>query len=576
MSEIQVSRVLPDFQDLANQLANVLSNTDTWRDRLTSSTGQTLVELISAIGAYDQYAIESGLQEAFPVSAKNDSSLYAIASMLGVRIARKSPAAISVSMSVAAGTLVIPPYSQFSGAGSVWFNRTAISLTTSPATFTLYQGQVIVTTINGLGTDFQAFVSQEQGFTVSNTDVLVSMNNVQIPLLTSGLWNAKGTAGVQDATLPDGRLILLFGNLLYGTKPSVSDVVVITYVQTSGADGNQPVVNGQRLTYLSNTSVTVVGTSDPTGGASEPSAILFKSIAAPLFGAFGAAVTKRQYVSTVQGYPGVIDGITFAQREINPGSLKWMNVIKIILLTSSSWTDAQKQTFIDTVQDNTMYAPRVILEDPQPQTVNLQLRIFCKNTAPSLTQVQTDVANAMTSLFLPRPGYLGFDIHLADIISVAEQANTNIDYVILDSPTAPVITSNNPMPAPTVVESSAGGTLVPGTSYVYGVSYSNAYGNVIPLNFVSHVLGGGKNRITVSWSAQTGATGYFVWGRTTGFSAGLLASLGSGVFSWVDDGSVTAAPPVLAETTSPIRYATLSPTPTISVEYSKRDSGRSS
>lgn len=89
--------------------------------------------------------------------------------------------------------------------------------------------------------------------------------------------------------------------------------------------------------------------------------------------------------------------------------------------------------------------------------------------------------------------------------------------------------------APT--QSATGGTLTAAT-YSYRVSAINADGETIASVAQTVVVASGTtNTVTVPWSVVSGATGYKVYGRTSG-SEKLLATVGA-VTSWDDTGSAT-------------------------------------
>lgn len=79
------------------------------------------------------------------------------------------------------------------------------------------------------------------------------------------------------------------------------------------------------------------------------------------------------------------------------------------------------------------------------------------------------------------------------------------------------------------------GTLAPGT-YYYRVTAINAVGETLASTETSHVLGG-VGGVNVNWGATSGATGYKIYGRTTG--AELLMDTVGAVTTWLDDGSIT-------------------------------------
>lgn len=87
---------------------------------------------------------------------------------------------------------------------------------------------------------------------------------------------------------------------------------------------------------------------------------------------------------------------------------------------------------------------------------------------------------------------------------------------------------------------STGGSLVPGT-YYYRVSALGAAGETLASTETSQVVGAGTNtnKVTVNWGAVTNATGYKVYGRTTGAEL-LIATVGA-VTTYVDTGAITPA-----------------------------------
>ena len=83
-----------------------------------------------------------------------------------------------------------------------------------------------------------------------------------------------------------------------------------------------------------------------------------------------------------------------------------------------------------------------------------------------------------------------------------------------------------------------GGTLAAGT-YFYRVSSINAYGETLASAETSQVTTGATSTVTVNWGAVSGATGYKVYGRTTGAEL-LIATVGA-VTTYTDTGAVTPA-----------------------------------
>jgi len=566
MTTLNLSNVQPDFDVILAQLEAELTTTDAWRGLVETQTGQQLLRMLSAIGAFSQAKIRRNFQDAFPETVVSDRAAYSLAQSQGIRLPRKLPAQVTVTLTSAGITQTVPAYSVFQGAGTFFFNRTAIFLTSNvPQVVTLYQGIVHTTSMQGLGQDYSLFVSEEKNFTVSDQDVHVLVNTTELTRATDGMWTLVGVAGFVDRTHPDGALLIEFGNADYGKVPGVNETVTITYCTTAGSSGNSLNTVNKVVHATGLTGVTGTITSQATGGSDEKSPLLFKNIAAPTFGAFGSAVTRPQYLTTASNYSGIVDVITFSQREVNPYSLEWMNLIKIVPLTSSVWSTGQKNDYLSYMQDHGMFAPRFFWEDPTPVPINVTVNIYCYNWSNSTT-VKANVQTAIQTFLAPKAGILNFDVYMSDLISVVQAADPGVEYCQLINPTSDTILSGKPADAPVLLSPVGPGSLVAGV-YYYAISFTTAAGVITTKNF-ANITTTSTAGIQVSWTAIPDATGYKVYGRNAA-GIGLLATLGSGVTTWNDDGSVAigAAPPT--QNTVPVRYPQLG-TLTVVDHYSTR------
>jgi hypothetical protein len=339
----------------------------------------------------------------------------------------------------------LPAFTQLQGAGSYWFTTEAIVLQAgNPITVTLKQGYVVDHTIKGIGLDYQTYITPESQFSVSDTDVYVFINGNQIQRVTTGNWKLKNTPGFLDWTLPEGRLMIQFGTSAYGSAPSQNDDVRIVYAVTSGADANSLVTMTKILTVTGFPGVSVTVQTNPSTGINEPGILLYKTVAAPNFGSFGSSVTKSQYISTILQYPGVVDTLTFAQREVDPGNLQWMNLIHVYLLTSAPWNIGQQQAFTEWLQSQTMFSPRFVLKDPTPVVSDVTVNLYCFNWATP-SQCQADATAAIQNLFALTTGIIGKDITIWDIQQAISKSNSGIDYADILLPTQDLIVSNPPV-----------------------------------------------------------------------------------------------------------------------------------
>jgi len=475
---IDLSTITVEQEQFVQQLQTSLSKSGVWSTGITAQTSQTLIELISAIGTFVTGKINRVKEDAFRETAQSDSAILSIATMQGLRLARRLPAAAATTM-VSPEDIAIPPYTQFSGGGHSWFNTTQISLTANiPMTVILKEGTVTTTLISGLGTDLQTWVSKDNDFSVSDQDVVVSLNGAQLYKTFGGLWNypqsVSGSSTVQqayaDQTLSDGRLLIMFGSSGYGVIPGVNDVISVTYAVTQGAAINGAVITGSKIRSSSYPTLSAQFVSNPSGGANKKNTVAYKNFAAGAFGTFSSAVTKQQYQATVNAFPGVVDAVTQSQREINPGALKWMNVIRVSALTSSPWLPSQIKEFLAYVEATTMFTGKFVWQEPQAVYVDVDMDIYCFNSVSSTEAVKQLAYAAILKLLSPRPGLLMTNFYESDLTETAKNAAPGqISYVIVNKPTQPMIVASPESPEVSVIIDVTSGSLIP-ASYSYAVS----------------------------------------------------------------------------------------------------------
>lgn len=568
MSNLQLSTINPDFDTIKAQIRAYLAAKDSWKNAVDSPVADSIIDVLASIGVLDQLKIIRAVQERFQETAQSTRSIYSIADASGVRLTRKVPAECLVSLtSSGSSSIVIAPYSTFEYSGVFFFNRESITLPPGLATtVTLYQGQVVVNQSSGIGEDYATFVTPEAEFTVSDSDVAITINNTSIRRVTDGIWTLYNSPGFQDRTLPDGRAVILFGNSFVGSKPSSTDTVYITYVVTLGLDANSLDLVNKVVTLFSNSNVTGVITTPLHNGRNQDSAIWYKNLSAPNFGTFNSAVTKTQYVSTALQYPGVVDAVTMSQRESNPYSLAWMNTVRISLLTSGAWDNTEKNEFITYVQDRSSYTTKIVLETPVARLVDVSASVFCYSWA-NLSQVKNDVEVSLQKLFELRSGILGYDFYRSDVAKAIRESNSGVEYFELVSPLSDLIVSNKKVDTPSYVVTPNSGNLPIGT-YYYGVSVDVGLGYSSPSNYVIINVTANNSSITLTWPSVAGAMEYVVYGRTE-TSQGRLVGLAGNTTVFTDDGTFALGDPPPASSELSTQYVKLNNLQ-ISVSYSTR------
>lgn len=514
---IQLSTVHPDVDSIRQQLELTLSSYEAWRDLLPIGTGRALTDWIAAVGANDQYAIEHAFRENFR-TARLDSSILAQAILLGVRLSRKRPCSVEVTLSkVPSGTLTLPAFTQFSSTNGSLFNREAITLVDqTPVNVTLYEGVVRTVETNGDGSTYQLFVTRDDAFTVSEDDVKVEMNDVVLPRTLRGLWHLSNQQGYMDSTSPSGQLLLTFGGDGYGTTPQPSDTLRLTYAVTAGAAGSNANAIGDSVTCIDHREVSGFATSGLSGGGNEKGPTFYRKVGPQLFAAGDGATTKDQYSAVVASYPGVVDAIVLGQRDVAPADVRWMNMVQVSALTETTWDGPAWDAFVEWFSQRSIFPVRLYRRDPQPVVVNISAKVHCQGRA-DLNLVKATVEAQLTKLFTPRPGFIDSNVYLSDIDAAIRGSDSAIEFITIGSPTTDVLVH---VAAPKTTLTAVAGTL-PAGQYSYAVTAVTPEGETLATNFKSVVLNSAGG-VQITWEPVPLATQYKVYGRTP-LSMGQLA-----------------------------------------------------
>lgn len=582
-----LSDLTADVDQFVQQFQTYLQTKPTWVGNLTTQTSQTLIELISTTGAFAQGRIIREAEDAFAETAQSDTAIRSITTMQGLRMARYLPASMPCILTSPV-TVSLPPLTQFTCSGNYFFNRDQLTLQAGVATsINLYEGKTVAYQMNGLGTERQTFVSSESSFVISDRDVIVQVNGTIIPKAYGGLWAFDGLPGYADLTMNDGRLLLQFGNFggtnaqfgqvpQFGTIPGINDLVVVTYPITKGASGNNIVTAGKPVTVTGFPLIAGTASANPTGGANDNPVIAYKNVASGGFGTYQSAVTKSQYQATIATYPGIIDAVTQAQREIDPSDYRWMNVIRVSGLTNPQWSASANpdliKEFTDYCQTVSMYSTYFLWQDPIPVPRVVDMDVYIFNSATPL-QVQQNVTTAITNLFAPRPGLLMTNFYTSDLVEAAFNSSPGaISYVNVNSPGGPMIVTAPESPIPTYTILSTGGSLAQGV-YAYGISTTLISGESgTPINWVfpQVISTANTSQVVLSWPAVYQAATYTIWGRSASQGIGKLITVPATQLTWTDNGSITPTGSLDSSIAQvPIRYNSLQSI-TINVYYAER------
>jgi hypothetical protein len=418
---IKLSTVNSDFASFRQQLQNLLSSYNSWKDLVPGSTGQIILDFIAGVGANNQYAIERAVQEVFMETANADSSVYALARLLGSRIQRKQSSTVTVSLTRTNISSVdsLPPYTQFTIDGKYYVNTSNVTFNSgvSAVSVDLTEGQVLPSTYTSDGSDFQIY-QLGNSFSCSDTLVQVLVNGVEWTKSLIPLWNdTTGLNVYQDTTTPSGQLEIKFGNGINGGRPKNNDVITINQFTVIGNIANNSTTS---IPVAITTRSDIVGltTTPIIGGTNELPVDSYKYLAPRLYAANGRGVTRKDLDAIIRTYAGVLDVKVVGEAEVRPADIRWMNMIGILLLTSSVWSQTDQDNFLAWLSQfrimNT--TARIMAPTPLPTDVALDILVDAKY---SLVTVQQLVQVAINNLFTISNGTIGKTLYYSDVIQAA-------------------------------------------------------------------------------------------------------------------------------------------------------------
>lgn len=445
LAPLQLSNVHPDFESLLAQLQMFLRQKATWQDTVESGGGEILLEAPAALAAFNQVGIELACRETFLESARRKSSIYAITRMLGVRIGRKTPAGVPVTLTrtSTSGALGIAPFTQFKIGSYYYFNRTTIVFADGVGSVdcTLYQGEIRTYSVVANVTKFREIYLPELDFAISDSDVYLSVLDSSTNLTTDwsltfdGVWASGPTDNVfYDTTSPLGACIVTLGDGVHGALPPIGSQINITYAITKGTEPNNGTIGLGVKCLDSSVVVSGVTTGPIAGGSDERDYEFYRRTAPFIYRARKRAVTHQDYLAVIRDYPSVADVVVLGQKSIAPNDPRWMNLIRVCVLpknsdsfTNTEWTDFM--AYLDKFKQFTIDIDR---KDPTVTWMDVTINVYCFYNQ-NLAVIKQYVINAVSALFTKRAGSLGRKLAVSDF-DVAKIPN-KVDYIDIISPT---------------------------------------------------------------------------------------------------------------------------------------------
>jgi hypothetical protein len=414
----------PDYNQLILQLQNMLEHEDAWRDTITAGGGQAILRLISTAVAFAVFASERTTQERYPGSAQLPSSIYAYARGQGVRVTRRRPPKVPVSLVRSDSEyLLIPEFTLFTVGTTKFFNRTAIVFGKGelfPVEAELVQGEIFIDSYKSPGRPFAMYEVGNGDGTISEEDVYLYVDGEQYTRITEKpyMYGANDKVFYEN-TLQNGNVEVLTGSGNYGVMPPSNADLRIRYATTLGVEAHNATVE---IPVLCPDFPTVSGlTVSPIAGGGSPETVDFYRINAPAIRAKSGrlASTRREYEVDALKYKPlkIYDARVIGQKEFAPNNKAYMGVLKVAALTDFPMDDAQWVLFSKYLSGIGWEGFEFLREDPLPIPIDISVEIGI-NLDYGLEATRLAARSILTNAYAPKQGVLGLEFRRHDIESV--------------------------------------------------------------------------------------------------------------------------------------------------------------
>lgn len=456
MATLPISKVVVDQQDIYNELARRLTEKGTWKDLLPTNVGSTILDIASGAATVNQHYINVSLREAFLSTARRDSSIFEGARSLGVRIARKSSAGVSVYLTNNLATVkFIPPYSAFLVGTEYYFNREQLMLAPGQTldVVQLYQGEIRTVSFDVdtlTAGELQTFKLNEPGFVVSNDDLVVWTEDKVSGDAT--IWTRTDVAlyelsstdlAYYEFTAGNGDVAMMFGTGEFGAKLPSGSVLRVRYVRTKGA--NAIGISGERVRLESQLEINGFSTSNVSGGGNEKSALYYKLFAPVLFRSKRKAISPTDVRAHIIALSGVADVALFFQKDIAPNDPMWQNVMRICILPENSDTlgganpnprSAAWSALLNSLPEKLQAMAQLQSWNPTKLFVPVSV-LLAVDPDVDPGEMRILVTERILKLFQRKPGILGRRLSKSDIENACRLPG--VDYIEVQSPVEEII-----------------------------------------------------------------------------------------------------------------------------------------
>lgn len=441
-----------DFDNIKNNLKTFLRSQSEFSDYNFEGSGlSVLLDVLAYNTHYMGYYLNMLANEMFIDTATLRSSVVSHAKLVGYTprsiVSSKALINLSFTGSTTGTTLTIPRFTRFLSSEKDGFNY----LFTTTEQLTLTQNSTGGFTATGV----EIKEGQPQSYTFTHNQQLnekqifvlpdsnIDTTTVQVQVQTSAQKTnrttftlAENSTGVESTSEVfyieenrDGKYQIYFGNDIIGKKLSDGNIVIVTYLVSSGNDANGITIF-RLIDQVDGMTATVSTMSESSAGAGAESINDIKALAPKSFVSQNRAVTRNDYIALIKRLYPSFSAITVWGGEENDPPIFGKIFFSVRPVGDYNIT----QTEINNVIENVIKPYSILTVKPEYVApdynyINFDVNVVYDPTKTSLTAGQLSTLVRDTVLNYTEANFIGFDTIYKNskIVREIDNANRAID-----------------------------------------------------------------------------------------------------------------------------------------------------
>lgn len=420
-SNIQIADL--DFVNIKQNFITFLKSQDTFKDyNFKGSAISTLLDILTYNTQYNAYYLNMVANEMFLDTALQRGSVISHAKLLNYTPRSVlSPHAIinlTVSNITNSSSVSLPRYTKFLSEAVngtsytfVTTDSTTASVSNGIANFNniqIKQGNPVTLTFNYSSSSNPKSVFELPDSNIDTTTLLVEVfdNNQSTSFDTYTLsTNSLGLDGTSRVYFlqeeVSGYYQITFGDGIIGKQLTDGNIILISYIVSSGTS-SQGANNFALISSIGNYNTQITPVVSASGGQAQESIDSIKFQAPKVYSAQGRAVTKEDYITTIQqnnlGY--AFDAVSVWGGEENNPPIYGQVFISLKPSGGYSLTSYQKQDIIQKIiKPISVLTVEPTLVDPDYTYINVSANVLYdpKKTNYSANQIQSLVTTAINN-----------------------------------------------------------------------------------------------------------------------------------------------------------------------------------